>query len=439
MKKNVLTSLMLLTVLLGLHFKTKAQLSVNGQLRTRTEFRNGQGAPLSKGLKPAMFTSQRSRLNLLFNSYRLKMNVTLQDVRVWGQDASLINRTTTADNNGVMLHEAWAEILLTDTALKQKSLNLKIGRQELVYDDQRLLGNLDWLQQGRRHDAAVLKFEQNNWMVHLGGGFNQNKEKSAGTIYDNTPAGNYTASTNGAPMYKSMEFLYAGRKIGKGKLSFLFFSDQFNPYRMDSVGSGVAKTFTTGTWTRATTGLFFTNSFGKLDITASAYHQFGKNGAGNKINGQLYSLSGFYTPRKLGIGAGADITTARFDPLYGTPHKFWGLMDYFYVASPFGNHGLADYYIKTKLKTSDRLLIAADFHYFTAISGISGFSKTYGQEIDLVGSYNLTKEISFEAGYSHFFSTAALSSPTVKNIPNAKNQADWAYLMINIRPSFLFK
>ncbi len=145
------------TVLVSL--QASAQLSLSGQLRTRTEFRNGQGAPLPKGANPAFFTSQRTRLSLGYTYYRLKFNVTAQDVRVWGQDVSTINRTTTADNNGLMLHEAWAEILLTDTSLKNKALSLKLGRQELVYDDQRLLGNLDWLQQARRHDAALLKYE----------------------------------------------------------------------------------------------------------------------------------------------------------------------------------------------------------------------------------------------------------------------------------------
>src|SRR5205085_6831943 len=158
--------------------------------------------------------------------YRLKFNVTAQDVRVWGQDVSTINRTTTQDLNGLMLHEAWAEIRLNDTAFKTKNLSLKIGRQELVYDDQRLLGNLDWLQQGRRHDAAVLKYENGGWMLHLAAAFNQNKENASGTIYNSTPAGNYTSSTNGGTMYKSMQFLYAGRKLKNGNASFLFFTDQ---------------------------------------------------------------------------------------------------------------------------------------------------------------------------------------------------------------------
>jgi hypothetical protein len=77
--------------------------------------------------------------------------VAVQDVRVWGQDASTNNRITNSALNGLMLHEAWAEISLLDTNKTKlgKEFALKIGRQELLYDDSRLLGNLDWLQQAQ--------------------------------------------------------------------------------------------------------------------------------------------------------------------------------------------------------------------------------------------------------------------------------------------------
>lgn len=416
-----------------------SQFSLSGQLRTRTEFRDGQGAPLAKDLKPALFTAQRTRLNALFNAYRIKMGVSVQDVRVWGQDVSTINRTTTQDNNGLMLHEAWAEIRLSDTAAKQNVFNLKIGRQELVYDDQRLIGNLDWLQQARRHDAAVLKYENPKWMIHVGGAFNQNRESGSGTLYSSVPPGNYTGNTNGGLMYKSMEFLYAGMKLKKGTASFLFFSDQFNTYDVDMVNNPQQKVYTSGTWSRATTGLYLSTGFKQFDFTASAYYQFGKNSTGREVSGQLLSISTQYSAGQFSAGPGIDYTSRDFDPLYGTPHKFWGFMDYFYAGSPFGNNGLMDYYLKSKWKTSDRFSMIADLHHFTSASALNGFSRKYGQELDVVGSYNLTKMISLECGYAHFFSTKALASASVKNISNAKAGANWAYLMINIKPEFLFK
>lgn len=433
----------------------EAQLTLTGQLRTRTEFRDGQGAPLPHGSKPAFFTSQRSRLSAGYETYRLKFGLTVQDVRVWGQDVSTINRTTTQDNNGFMLHEAWAEIFLTDTTARNKSFSIKLGRQELVYDDARLLGNLDWLQQGRRHDAAVLKYISGPWMLHAGFAFNQNKENAASTVYNSTTPG-YAANTNGGTAYKSMQFLYAGKKLSGGNASLLFFTDQFSKYRMENS----VKVFETGSWTRMTTGIFYNNTFNKFSLTASGYYQFGKNAVGQKIDAQLLSGAFQYalSPRfSAGAGydytsggtsggnAGGSVTSKAFDPLYGTPHKFWGLMDYFYVASGFGGKGLHDAYIKTKYKASAKFNLSADLHAFNTASDVlaadntTQLKKHLGTEVDLIAVYTLTPVIGFEAGYSHFFSTGTLTSPNVKNVANARNNSNWAYLSINIKPSFLVK
>ena len=197
----------------------QAQFTLSGQLRTRTEWRDGQGTLSPKGADPAFFTSQRTRLNLAYTGYRLKIFTAIQDVRVWGQDASSINRVTLDAYDGLMLHEAWAEVMLLDTSATLENLSLKIGRQELVYDDSRLLGNLDWLQQGRRHDLALLKLEHKGWLAHLGAGFNQNQERKTATPYNGIPTG-YAAGTNGiGSLYKSMQFLYGGRKFKTGNLT----------------------------------------------------------------------------------------------------------------------------------------------------------------------------------------------------------------------------
>lgn len=428
-----------------------AQLTLQGQIRTRTELRDGFGAPLPNDTKAAAFTSQRSRLSLGYSTYRLKFGVSVQDVRVWGQDVSTINRTTTQDNNGFLVHEAWAEIGLTDTTIKNKALSLKIGRQELVYDDHRVLGNLDWLQQGRRHDAAVLKFETKKWQLHTGFAFNQNKENASGTLYNNTSLG-YAANTNGGAAYKSFQFLYAGRKLKTGTLSFLLFNDQFSKYSMGTVNNVTTKIYDAGVWNRTTTGFYTNNSFNKLSLTTSTYYQFGKNYIGQQVEAALLSVSTQYSlHKKFSIGPGFDYTTGggsatksnAFDPLYGTPHKFWGNMDYYYVASGFGNKGLQDYYVKSKFKPSAVFQLAADVHRFYSASNVYAnnvkLSRNFGTELDFVGSYSLTKIIGFEAGFSHYFSTATLASSSVKNVANASGGNNWAYLMINIKPDFLSK
>jgi hypothetical protein len=431
----------------AISFQATAQFSLSGDLRLRNEFRDGYGSPLPEGTNPAFFISQRTRLNFGYEMYRLKFGLSIQDVRVWGQDVSTINRTTTQNNNGLMLYEAWAEILLTDTALKNKALSLKIGRQELIYDDQRLIGNLDWLLQGRRFDAGVLKFETSSWSVHLAAAYNQNQENNSGTIYNPTPPGNYPASTNGGEMYKSLEFLHANKRLPAGSVSFLFLTDQFSRYNLDTVNNTPTKTYLSSVWSRATTGFYFNDRFQKIAATASAYYQFGRSSTGQQLSAALFSgYVQYIIDTKYNAGAGVDYTSGGvhgatsnvFDPLYGTPHKFWGLMDYFYVGSPFGTGGLVDYYIKTKANLTNRSRIMADIHQFSSTQQIKG-SKNFGQELDLVYSYNLTKEINLEGGFCHFWSTALLSSPQVKNVPNSNSNSNWAYIQVNICPDFILK
>ena len=456
-KKNYLPILVVLFCLPGLQ-QVFAQFTVSGQLRTRTELRNGHGTLQVKDTARALFTSQRTRLNFGYSGYRFKLYASVQDVRVWGQDASSINRVTTDANDGFMLHEAWAEISLVDTGKVIKNFSLKIGRQELVYDDVRLLGNLDWLQQARRHDAALLKFEHNGWTAHLGAAYNQNAERKSNTIYNGTPTG-YTASTNGmGAMYKSMQFLYLGRKHFFGNSSVLFFKDDFSKFHY--AAADVNKTtpiYDRGVWSRYTVGA---NLFGtakrKLGFAVSAFYQGGKYREGTSLSEYLISASTQYAVgRKLSVGPGVDITSGnngsdptkkfqRFDPLYGTPHKFWGYMDYFYVADGFGSNGLVDYYLKAKYKLKDNFTLFLDGHRFvlpTAVLANDGstMKKSLGTEIDFVFNYAMTKTVTIEGGYSTMFSTATMASAKVKNVNRAADFSDWAYLMISIKPEFTFK
>ncbi len=98
------------------------------------------------------------------------------------------------------------------------------------------------------------------------------------------------------------------------------------------------------------------------------------------------------------------------------------MMDYFYVASPFGKGGLTDYYIKAKYKASNNLLLSADLHQFSSAGRVATATnqKNFGQEFDFIASYSITKQIGIEGGYGHFFATPLLTSPSVKMFPTLK-------------------
>jgi len=429
--------------------EVNAQFSASGQIRTRSELLHGQGTLLSKGDSPAFFTSQRTRLNAGYKGYRTQFYVSVQDVRVWGQDASTNNRVTNTAQNGLMLHEAWGEISLLDTnkAKAGKELALKVGRQELLYDDSRLLGNLDWLQQARRHDAVLLKYSNAGFTFHIGAAYNQNRELKTGTLYDGVPNG-YPAGTNGiGTMYKSLQFSYLGKKLKQGTASFLILKDDFQKYTANETG---AKTLKKGTWNRVTLGPYLQTKLGKnWNLTASAYLQNGKDKDGASLNAYMYAVKGLYqVNRFFSVGPGFDYTSGTaagstknrsFDPLYGTPHKFWGQMDYFYAANGFGKGGLSDLFITSTTKVTDKLSVQADLHQFSSASQIRNakdekLSRNLGNELDIIVTYNLTKTISFQGGYCTFLSTNSLAQ--VKAVKDPQKMANWAYLMISIKPEF---
>lgn len=442
--------------------EAKAQLTATGQIRERTELRAGQGTLQKDGDKAGLFTSQRARLNIGFTGYRFKIYTSLQDVRVWGQDASSINRTTTEANNGILFHEAWGEIMLADTTSTIQNISLKVGRQEISYDDQKVLGGLDWLQQGRRHDAIVFKFANKGWIADVGAAFNQNKELNTGTVYNGVPTA-YGAGTNViGTMYKSFQYAYLGKKFSFGDVSFLFFKDDFNKYT--SVTSGTpavtTKVYGEGVWSRNTTGFYFnTNPTRKINLTGSVYHQGGKDKDGRSMSANLASVtSTLQVGRKLFVGPGIDYLSGTdgtkavtatsesnlFDPLYGTPHKFWGSMDYFYAANGFGKQGLLNYFFKVKYNAKDNLTFLLDVHAFEAANtlsnGAGGKLDSYlGTELDLLVKYNLTKMINIEAGYSIMKATNSMASAAVKNITTPDLTPQFAYVMLNIKPNFLAK
>jgi hypothetical protein len=463
LKSNLSKSIFLGITLTVLSYNdTKAQVTLTGQLRDRTEVRDGQGTLLKTGDKAALFTSQRFRLNVGFSGYRYKVFASLQDVRVWGQDASSINRTTTEVNNSLMLNEAWGEVFLNDTISKIQNLSIKAGRQEISYDDQKVLGGLDWLQQGRRHDAIILKFANKGWIADLGAAFNQNKELNSTTIYNGTNSA-YAAGTNGiGTMYKSFQYLYLAKKFAFTDISFLYFKDDFNKYTNVTSGTPAVttKVYGQGVWSRNTIGFYFNSTIArKLNLLGSVYHQSGADKDGRTLNANLASItSTLQVGRKLFIGPGIDYlsgtdgtktvtatsTSTLFDPLYGTPHKFWGAMDYFYAASPFGKQGLLNYFFKAKYNAKDNLTFFAELHGFEAANklsnGAGGTLDSYlGTELDLKMSYNFTKIINLEAGYSIMKASNSMASAAVKNIATPNLTPQFAYLMLNIKPNFLAK
>ncbi|GAO44826.1 alginate export family protein [Flavihumibacter petaseus] len=494
-------------LLLGIASRVHAQLSLQAQIRPRAELRGGVGTLQPKEANPAAFISQRSRLGINYQHPRLQLQFSLQDVRIWGQDASSVSN---ADGNRLSMHEAWAEWIIANKKDSSWShgvldyLSIRIGRQELVYDDQRLIGNLDWLQQARRHDAALIRMMQSGWQVDLALAFNQNTDAFTynGTTYtpanvlpyvkdskgnlaptpsgfipavasngnsakNGTPALQNPPSTNAATQnYKAFQFLYAAKTWKQHRVAALLFADQFGRYTQDSVrnvagtdtGYIYGKRFNTaGVVTRVTSGLQWNAALDpgkKCLLQAGAWSQWGKDRDGNNLLAWMGSINLTFKQTNWQYTAGFDLLSGndalnpgsvnhRFDPLYGTPHKFWGQMDYFYAGTGAPAGGLKNPYLKVKYTgKSQRFNAGLDYHYFLLANDQQdaagkAISRYLGSEFDLLMQYQPASWATLEYGAGFMAGTTSLAYAKNLNPDAVRHNGWWTYLSLNIRPSIL--
>ncbi len=138
-------------------------------------------------------------------------------------------------------------------------------------------------------------------------------------------------------------------------------------------------------------------------------------------------------------------TNHRFDPLYGTPHKFWGLMDYFYAGTGSPAGGLSDVFARAKYTSDNKRFTAGlDYHFFALAErqkDISGkaIDKYLGSEFDFVTTYALNKITALEWGLSYMAATRSMEYAKGVTPGSTDLTPVWSYLSLNVKPEFLFK
>jgi hypothetical protein len=174
--------------------------------------------------------------------------------------------------------------------------------------------------------------------------------------------------------------------------------------------------------------------------------------SGKDISAWLASISISRKIAKTDLSMGVDYLTGTdqgatrnhsFIPYYGTNHKFYGFMDYFYVGNPHMNVGLVDYYIKTTYKAGSKSTFLAHLHYFAAAADIDDpeniqkkMSSGLGTEIDLVYDLNISKELNLKIGYSQMLATSSME--VIKGGSKEAVNA-WAWAMVSFKPTFTRK
>ncbi len=404
-------------ILLFFSMSLFAQLKIDAELRPRFEYRHGFKTLFPDNADPAAFVSQRTRLNAAYKTEKLNFYLSVQDVRVWGD----VPQLNTADNLGSSVHQAWAALQLN------QHLALKVGRQEINLDDQRIFGSVNWVQQARSHDAALLKYIKNGFKMDLGFAFNQSQEALTGTTL-NTPG-----------TYKAMQYIWLHKNWENVSGSLLFLNNglQF----IDAADANNNETRYS-----QTLGSHLKFSLGELNLISNLFYQFGNDVNNHSLSAYLLSLEGNYRVSDgLLTGIGAELISGNdngtvvdgdnkaFTPLYGTNHKFNGLMDYFYVGNHANNVGLLDLYVKAHVKMGAKSKLNMALHSFSAAAEMAQTDDKYlGAEWDMVFTHKLSKNVNLAAGYSHLFPSEGME--LLKNNTDG-NSNNWGWVMLVIKPT----
>jgi hypothetical protein len=391
----------------------QAQFTLEGEFRPRSEY-FGNGGNFTGGSFPAqtatdadegfLRTTIRAAIKAKYTAETYTAFINFQEVFAFGDRPQI----ATAGNGNFRVQEAWADLKLG------ASSSLKLGRQQLSYDDQRILGGLGWAQQARTHDAAVYKYNKNKLSLDIGGSLNTALDE----VYD----------TSALFSYRDMVFVRANSKGEKLNFTFLGLVNTFQDANVD--GSNKSSLITAG--------IHADYKLGDLTLTTNLFLQEGERLGGVDVKGAyLASLAAAYklTDKSTLIAtveriSGRNSETAAFFPLYGTNHAFNGLIDRFYVGNHGNAGGLNDFQLTYKTKIAGVALTVAG-HYFTEQSDLDGMGNDLGSEIDIVLAKKF-KEFTLVGGYSHFFEPS-----DVADIPGVKDTQNWAWAMLVIKPKFL--
>jgi hypothetical protein len=360
-------------------------------------------------------------------------------------------RTPSPESDTLDLHQGY--IALGNP--KQFPLSTKVGRQELVYGDERWVGRSDWSNTGRVFDAAKLRFENDDFWVDAFASrvvlVNDNHFNEAND--DDLFTGVY-ASTQKLLPWQETQLYGLARNVGVGSQNLVTTS---------GAGAGPRDVYTIGTrWASLPGklggwdyGLELAGQLGSVSLTNPGLRQkafrHDLEAFGAFVNGGYTWTQAWSSPRfGLGYDYGSgddnltDRSTGTFENLFGTAHRFYGQMDL------LGLRNLHTPRLSTSFKPLKNLTIGSDYLLFwmadthdylypesgsgrsSAASGYGshpGFSPFVGSEIDVVATYAIKKIADLQVGYGHFF-TGTYIEQTMASRPTTggDTDADWVYI-----------
>ena len=333
-------------------------------------------------------------------------------------------------------------------------VTVKVGRQEMIYGDQRFVGVTDWSNLGRTFDAVKLHYAGGSFWV----------DAFCGNVV--VPYNRHFDNSNNHDLFSGI-YASSQRLLPWQETQVYFLSRNADTHAVSAEAMDVPGTPTTAR-DIYTFGFRFKSLPGKLsgwDYGLEAAGQLGSiynSTLKKRLDQQAYAIfanAGYTwtnvwaTPR-LGIGYeggsgdsnSKDSKNETFDNLFGSNHSFYGNMDL------FCERNMHIPRISASLKPTKNLMLSVDYLWFwladthDSLYPVSGsgrnsngygihpaFNSYVGSELDLVGSYAVTSWCKLQAGYGHFF-VGDYIKQSVGTVPanGGAVDADWVFVQTTI-------
>lgn len=410
--KRLLLVLLTYSLLINVNIYGQS-IKIEGELRTRGEFRDGFRAPLADSLNPAFVNNMRARLTAFYETKEYRIKVTVQDTKTYGSTG--INNT----GNSLGLYEAWAEYFFSP------KFSGILGRQALEYDDNRLFSSTNWSNTPIAHDLLKLKYESSKFKVHLGGAWNNASDVLYESVYDKG--------------YQSLLYSWVQKTFENFTTSFIWVNEGFQ--RKNETQNPKTSIY------RNTTGINVEMKNKEIPISfyTTGYYQFGYDRDDHKLDAFLLALKSHYkfsdkitaifggdyfSGTKYNASKNKDYT---FNKLYGANHAFNGSIEY-WTTPP--RQGLIDLYGGIEIKTNSKLKFLGNFHTFSTSQKMENReNKDIGSEFDLQVDYKLSPSLSIQGGWSTYLKNRGTEIIKKQEEINT-HFPQWAYIMIIIKPVF---
>ena len=379
-------------------FPNRANEVMPSWLRVRGEFRERVETALNAGFtdgRDDVYYLSRFRFSAALTSTSVNATIQVHDARVGDKSIGPIAAPFKAAFD---LRQAAVEI-----GAAKAPLAARLGRQEIAFGDQRLVGHANWLNSGRTFDAARVMVRTSAAQIDL---FAASLVRILDDEFDKSGNGNRFAGA----------YVTSGAVVPKGTIEPYVFWRRDANLRSEAGGFDALHQVTTG-------GRFVGKLPARLDYNIEAAIQRGSLGPDS-----IRAWAGHWHLRETLPGAGtphlvaeynyasgdanpADGVRGTFDQLYPTAHDKYGLADQVgwrnihhvrigFDVTPIKQTPIAVSYHAYWLAESRDALYAASGASLARIA--SGAASTrVGQEIDVQISRPLTPQLALAAGYSH--------------------------------------